>query len=286
MRILYTTDLQGDIIKYEKIFDIVNSKGPNVVCLGADILPKHGPNDESLHEIQSKFVNGYLPEFLHKMEVLGVPTILDFGNDDMHSVYPQFIELIDSMHAAYYTHGEMIKLGEFHFYGMHLIPDCPFALKDWCRKDDPTSVPPLKEIGDTRFVSCAPGNLIEIDDKYFEYNASLKDVLECMSWQFSKQRKEIWLTHSPPKGLGLDMVSEGKFIQIGSAAITQFLEERQPLISLHGHAHSSHKISGMKHNMIGKTYCIQPGVNGIPGKLNYCVVDPERASHILDFYEE
>jgi len=46
---------------------------------------------------------------------------------------------------------------------------------------------------------------------------------------------------------------------VGSAATRRFLEDRQPLLSLHGHIHESRRRAASGKRPSAKTVCIQPG---------------------------
>jgi len=71
-------------------------------------------------------------------------------------------------------------------------------------------------------------------------------------------RKTILVTHAPPSGMGLGVVgsSDG---DVGSAAVTQWIDHHQPLLTLHGHIHESPGISGTHTTRRGQTICHQPG---------------------------
>jgi Icc-related predicted phosphoesterase len=68
--------------------------------------------------------------------------------------------------------------------------------------------------------------------------------------------KTIFISHCPPAGVGLDLVENGF---AGSKVISQYILDKQPLLSLHGHIHESPNRSGKWFNYIDKTLCIQPG---------------------------
>jgi Icc-related predicted phosphoesterase len=55
----------------------------------------------------------------------------------------------------------------------------------------------------------------------------------------------------------LDLIQGGK--SAGSRSIKNFIEENQPLLTLHGHIHESPELSGAYFNRIGETLSINPG---------------------------
>ena len=66
-------------------------------------------------------------------------------------------------------------------------------------------------------------------------------------------------------------------IGVGSIAVRQFIEERQPLIALHGHVHESRGAE-----QIGRTICLNPGSEYNDATLTGAIVtigDREVTSH-------
>jgi Icc-related predicted phosphoesterase len=55
----------------------------------------------------------------------------------------------------------------------------------------------------------------------------------------------------------LDLIQGGK--SAGSHSIKAFIEEHQPLLTLHGHIHESPDLSGAYFDRIGETLSINPG---------------------------
>ena len=49
---------------------------------------------------------------------------------------------------------------------------------------------------------------------------------------------------------------------MGSIAIKNFIEEKQPLLTLHGHIHESARITGNWKDKIGKTICFGAAHDG------------------------
>jgi len=71
------------------------------------------------------------------------------------------------------------------------------------------------------------------------------------------QKKAIYIMHSPPFGTRLDFIQGGK--SAGSRSIKAFIEENQPLLTLHGHLHESPELSGTYFDRMGETLSINPG---------------------------
>lgn len=76
--------------------------------------------------------------------------------------------------------------------------------------------------------------------------------------------RAIFLFHTPPHDTALDRAGlDGKRVEhvpldvhVGSIAVRRFIEERQPLLTLHGHVHESTRLTGAWKTQIGRTVCI------------------------------
>ncbi|NQS91304.1 MAG: hypothetical protein HQ574_02760, partial [Chloroflexi bacterium] len=72
----------------------------------------------------------------------------------------------------------------------------------------------------------------------------------------------IFLFHTPPYQTNLDRAAlDGKMIDyvpldvhVGSIAVKNFILDRQPLITLHGHVHESASLTGQWQEKLGNTY--------------------------------
>ena len=72
----------------------------------------------------------------------------------------------------------------------------------------------------------------------------------------------MFLFHAPPHDTVLDRAAlDGKMIDhvpldvhVGSIAIRRFVEQRQPLLTLHGHVHESARLMGAWRQQLGRTW--------------------------------
>lgn len=93
--------------------------------------------------------------------------------------------------------------------------------------------------------------------------------------------KVICNFHAPPYGMHLDIAAKldeelkpvmswGRPVteHVGSKAVRKALEEKQPLLSFHGHIHES---SGFQY--LGRTLCLNPGSDYQAGIVKGCIVD-------------
>jgi len=63
-------------------------------------------------------------------------------------------------------------------------------------------------------------------------------------------------------------------LHVGSIAIRRFIEERQPLLTLHGHIHESARLTGSWRAEIGRTTCLSAAHDG--PELALVAFDPRR----------
>ena len=153
-----------------------------------------------------------------------------------------------------FLHQRVAAVGSYRFAGYACVPPTPFALKDWERYDvsryvDPGCVP-LEE----GWRTLEPGDAgsldrtIDLDLRELAGDASLEAT--------------VFLFHSPPYRTALDRAAlDGTTIDhvpadvhVGSVAIARFVEQRQPLLTLHGHIHESVRLTGAWRQRIGATH--------------------------------
>jgi Icc-related predicted phosphoesterase len=160
-----------------------------------------------------------LKEFRNKT---GKPVFVMMGNDDFFSNFPILRKAgRDKIAKALYKGA--YRFGDYSIVGYPYVNPTPFLLKDWEKSED------------------------EI----------LKDLEKISGNRNIDRRKAVYVFHAPPYGTKLDMLHGGQ--HKGSEAIRKFIEEAQPLLTLHGHIHESPRVSGSMTHKIGKTLCINPG---------------------------
>ena len=259
MKVFYTTDLHGSIWKYEAAVKILKNVKVDLVIIGADILPK----GQTVSKNKS-FINEYLSRFFQQIKA---PIIIDFGNDDFYMFYDLFKKCIDKYNHVHISHMKEVMINDYSIIGMHYVPDYPFGIKDWCRSEKNCLIDP-HQLGVP--VKTMNGYIEDIKDlkKYFRNLPMIEDCLSILP-KPSKDRV-IYNMHAPPRTLGFDICQGGNEM-VGSYAITKFIMDRKPLLTLHGHIHESSYYSGLTINkLIPETVSIQPGqTHG----FTYCTFD-------------
>ncbi|MFQ6009349.1 MAG: hypothetical protein ACE5K8_10425, partial [Candidatus Zixiibacteriota bacterium] len=83
--------------------------------------------------------------------------------------------------------------------------------------------------------------------------------------------KAVFLFHAPPYKTKLDRAAlDDKLVDrvpvdvhVGSMAVREFIEIRQPLLTLHGHVHESTRLTGSWRDQIGRTLCFSAAHDGL-----------------------
>lgn len=252
-KLLYVTDLHGARWKYERTLALARELGAFLVVNGGDMLP-HG----RMHDDQDRFLREFLDPHFASYESAGIRHLGMPANDDLRVHDALFDSICAKYPAIGNLGGRRIPVGPYDFIGMNLVTDFPFRLKDRARMDAKDFVFP-RQAGPGLF-SRADG-WEEIPDWPGTARALPTIEEELRSLPAPRDpRKAVYVIHGPPSDLGLDVCRGGA--AVGSPATRRFLEERRPLLSLHGHIHESPEESGVWKATVGDTVCIQPGQSG------------------------
>jgi Icc-related predicted phosphoesterase len=281
----FVSDLHGSLPRYKILFRTIEKELPSMVFLGGDLLPSGLFAFSSQPDKTADFFNNVIKKgFLDLKEKLGknYPEVfLILGNDDGKSEEKAFIEA-QEQHLWQYIHGKSSVRKGITVYGYAFVPPTPFQLKDWERYDVSRYVCP----------NCVPieeGTFSHpVDRKKIQFETIQKDLEKLV--KDKDLSRSIFLFHSPPYKTNLDRAAlDGKMIDhvpldvhIGSIAIKRFIEERQPMLTLHGHVHESYSLTGNWKQKIGKTLAINAAHDGPELALvRFSLDDPEKASREL-----
>ncbi len=247
----FVSDIHGYSGRYHSLFSRILQEKPRAVFLGGDLLPPFGAGSGN------SFLRDFLAkEFVNLKQQLGedYPRIfIILGNDDGKSLEKKLIHYMEEDGIWEYLHNKSAQLGPYPVFGYACVPPTPFLNKDWERYDvsrfvDPGCVPPE----DGWHSDEQPLNDIE-------FGTIQKDLLTLTGNR--DLTKTIMLFHAPPYQTDLDRAAlDGKTfdhapldLHVGSIAIKNFILERQPLITLHGHVHESARITGSWKEQLGLT---------------------------------
>jgi Icc-related predicted phosphoesterase len=258
MKVLYTSDLHGEIHLYQELLALAISSFAEIIALGGDLLPSFpiSKRYEDMVPNQKTFIDQFLSPFLKRMmetasvkQVFLIPGNWDLGYSHL---FKKPIEgMIDLNQRSY-----RMKSG-YELTGYPFVPPTPFRPKDYEKIDDPEAAwPPQKNPSYIRS-SDQTDQLTSVDPYlYLRQRETIREDLNRLPKPMD-QKRAIYIMHSPPFGTRLDFIQGGK--SAGSRSIKAFIEENQPLLTLHGHIHESPELSGTYFDRMGETLSINPG---------------------------
>jgi Icc-related predicted phosphoesterase len=276
---LFASDLHGRVDRYEKLLAAIVEERPAAVFLGGDLLP-FGVGGEG-----GDFLLGWLGPRLSGVRARLGPhyprVVAILGNDDPRAAEASLSEL-ERQALLQHAHRRRLAVAGVPVYGYACVPPTPFALKDWERYDvsrfvDPGSISPEEGF---RSVPVPEG-----DVRWGTIAADLEELAGS-----EDASGAVFLFHAPPYGTSLDRAGlDGRTVDhapldvhVGSIAVRRFIEERQPLATLHGHVHESARLTGSWRDRIGRTVCLSAAHDGPELALvRFDLADPARATREL-----
>jgi Icc-related predicted phosphoesterase len=281
----FTSDLHGSVERYESLFAAIREEGPEGVFLGGDLLPSGFGIASAAVGGGDGFLLGYVRKHLLTLQTTMGPAYPEvfviLGNDDPRIEEEAVAEIADEG-LWHYVHGRAIPFGENTVYGYGFVPPTPFQLKDWERYDVSRYVPPGS-------VSPEEGiRSVEVSTLEIRYS-NIKEDLDDLAGSEEMERA-VFLFHTPPHETLLDRAAlDGKSIDhvpldlhVGSIAVRRFIQERQPLVTLHGHVHESPRLTGSWKDRIGRTHLFSGATDGDElALIRLDLGDPGRSTRTL-----
>jgi Icc-related predicted phosphoesterase len=276
----FVSDLHGKTDRYNKLFNEIKKESPQVVFFGGDLLPHAMRRIENIDDFTEDFLFAKLRELKQEMGKDYPAMFVILGNDDFRSEESKFIEAAGEG-LFHYLCNSKTSYNSFLFFGYPFVPPTPFQIKDWEKYDVSRYVDPGCVHPTSGFRTVDPG----VDIEYATIEKDLKKLTDQ-----ADMTRSVILFHSPPYKTHLDRAAlDGKFIDfvpldvnVGSIAIQRFIEEKQPLITLHGHIHESTRITGHWQQTIGKTRAFNAAHDGTElSVVKFFLQEPERAQRVL-----
>ena len=264
MKVLYTSDLHGEISLYQELLSLAMSTSSEIIVMGGDLLPSFPPTRryEDMVPNQKIFVDQFLSSFFQKLlDTTSIQQIfLISGNWDLSYSYlfrKRIENIIDLNQRSY-----LLKNG-YELIGYPFIPPTPFRPKNYEKMDDREASWPPQKNPSYILSSHQTDELTSIDPYlYLRGRETIEEDLDRLSKPLDP-RRTIYIMHSPPFGTRLDLIQGGK--SAGSRSIKKLVERNQPLLTLHGHIHESPELSGDYIDRIGETLSINPGQSAWSG---------------------
>jgi Icc-related predicted phosphoesterase len=270
---IFITDLHGHISRYETLFSTLMDSPVDYVFFGGDLLPHGLRNPDGIADFSKDYLFPRLKELKEKLKEKYPEMFVILGNDDFRSEETKFIEA-SAQGLFHYLNMELIDLGRLNVIGYPFVPPTPFRLKDWEKYDVDQEVRPGCLPPESGFRSTNPD--------YDPATATIASDLDRLTANLDLSNTVV-LFHSPPYDTKLDRANldDMRFgdIQpdnhIGSLAIKEFIEHRQPLLTLHGHVHESTRRTGHWQEKIKRTVAC----NGAHGGRELCILKFKDLQH-------
>ncbi len=259
-RCFLVSDLHGRIERFEKLFAAICADRPEIVFMCGDLLP-HQWSGAASGEVSAGFLSSSVRRLRGSLGRDAPRVLLILGNDDERAAETDFITGDDNGDWEY-LHRREARIGGHRVVGYSCVPPTPFLLKDWERYDvgrflDPGCVSPE-----------AGYRTADFDPEEIRMRTIAADLDVLVTAEDAS--KTVLLAHSPPYQTTLDRAAlDGKSVDhapldvhVGSIAVRRSIEQRQPLLSLHGHIHESARITGSWRDRIGQTHCFTAAHDG------------------------
>jgi len=265
MKILAISDLHQMTSKWKELVRAVQLEKPDIVLIAGDILPK---DNGILAQLSYKT---HLEKYAKKIKETGAKLILTLGNDDNQLIIPWMIQKSNEDKLWYYLENNYCDVDGYRFIGMPYVLDYPWAYKYWIRSETKDNLMISSFQYDQPIIVNENNKFQNIQNyqQYLSEKESLWEILDKLGKE-SQQHQCICLIHMPPAGARLGICKSGA--AVGSDSVLKFIEQYQPLITIHGHIHESPQYNGgIWHQKIGKTYAIQAGQ--ITTTLYYTIIE-------------
>ncbi len=261
----FVSDLHGHRDRYDTLFDAIERERPAAVFLGGDLLPHVMASLDSTAPLSHDFLDRYLvPGFARVRRRLATAyprVFLILGNDDAR-VEEQAVQDAGADDLWEYAHERRIPWGPWDVVGYAWVPPTPFRLKDWERYDVSRHVEPGCSTPEEGWHS------VPVDVRQIRF-ATIRQDLDRLA-EAGDPHRTVFLFHTPPYDTALDRAAlDGKQVDhapldvhVGSIAVRRFIEQHQPLLTLHGHVHESARLTGRWRERIGRTHAFSAAHDG------------------------
>lgn len=257
----FVSDLHGRTDRYEKLFVAIEDERPQTVFLGGDLLPHRWAARLGAEDFIADVVKAGMRRVRESLGADAPRVFIILGNDDDRASEKAIIEG-ESQGLWEYVHERWVSIGTHELLGYANVPPTPFLLKDWERYD-------VSRYTGPGCVSPEEGqHTVLVNPDLLRFGTIAGDLDRLADGR--DLSSTIVLFHSPPYQTDLDRAGlDGQTVDhvpldvhVGSMAIKRFIEDRQPLLTLHGHIHESASLTGSWRQRIGRTHAFTAAHEG------------------------
>lgn len=260
VRIIFASDLHVSRSHLPSLLETSKILNADCIIIGGDLVPR----DQLTLNLQEKIAyqreyltDEFIPEIdRFRQKKPDVTIYLDMGNDD----FAANRDVLEHREGKLFRLLHMAKhplTYDVDVIGYMCVPPTPFFLKDW-EKPDARDAPVTSDHVEISGVFTLKS--IRFEDVDLSSDDTIEKDMETLSGMVDKPF--IFISHSPPYGTDLDILSDG-VSHVGSRAIRQFIEhwtgKGSLIASFHGHIHESAEVSGKDRWMTGNVPCFNPG---------------------------
>ncbi len=271
MRILFSSDIHGNLILLEKLKELYKNVKPDIMVFGGDLCPKGFAAFTSKGafwlevkkdgEINLPPVNEKILMKKNLKEIGIIPVKLSDEEFEKMKKYSGAIKEIKIKHQLDFLSNflnEFKDMKPYFIFGNDDFKELEGnAIKNKFYINERILHLDSFDIFGFSYVNTTPFENKGWDIPEEEISKKLE--------KFTFDSDFIFVSHAPPHNSGLDVVEEKN---AGSLAIREFIEKQQPFLSLHGHVHESAGIT-----RIGKTICVNAGSGHMENLLKTAVID-------------
>ena len=268
-KLIYTADVHGNEEFYDRLIRKAEEENVNAVAIGGDLCGREGISIKEKIENQKSFLENFLVNLFKKFKKNNgnKEIYLILGNDDFR-INLEILGEAGKNKILKSIHGKSIRLSDkINIAGYSFVNPTPFRLKDWEKPDFE---------GDNGPNQVFPEEIRSAGKE----KGTIKHDLEKLK-KLGNPKNTIYVIHAPPFNTNLDIITTKA--HVGSKSVREFIEEEQPLMTLHGHIHESPKMSDSWKDKIGKTICINVGSSYPEDKLNCVLIDADNLNDIRYF---
>jgi uncharacterized protein len=302
IKVLFVTDMHGSELTFRKFLSSLSIWSPDVLICGGDVAGKgllpvlDGGNGsvrlrwmgeerevrkDQLDDIFDKAAQlGFYPYVGDEAAIARLRGADDEGGEIFEQLmkerWSNWLERLESKCAELELPAYVIGGNDDPFS----LDEISFQEREWVQGADGKVLP---MVGEWKLLSCGLANQTPWQCPRDVTEEELAAKLGALADEAGDLDNVVCNIHVPPYNSALDIAPEldtsvtppravaGSTVPVGSTAVADFLEQRQPLLSLHGHIHES---PGAVH--IGRTTAINPGSEYAEGILRGVLVTVER----------
>ena len=248
MKILFATDICGNLSKYDELVNTVQFHKPQFVIISGILS---GSNDIFLFD--------KIKIFLDKINNI-CPILIQVGGLDTEEFENYFDENISNDNLINISN-QNIEFDDIVIAGNKYVPDHPFRLKDRVRRDHTKVKHPVQL--ESPVISTKTGiKPLEDLDFYLTNRDTIEDELKKKIESIKDIKKTIWVSYAPPSDMMLDILVSD--INCGSVDVWKLANgdltnNDQPSLILSGWATNVPKYTYKWFEQHRDCCCVQPG---------------------------